>query len=54
MFSEAECKPMHEEDNDNYCGSTGCMLACDPDGVIAPCIRFMKSSLDLISFSAII
>ena len=45
MFSEAECKPMHEEDNDNYCGSTGCMLACDPDGVIAPCIRFMKSSL---------
>jgi radical SAM peptide maturase (CXXX-repeat target family) len=45
MFSENSCKPQPPEDNNNYCGSTGCMLACDPDGLIAPCIRFMKSSL---------
>lgn len=45
MFNSDECKPMVDEDNQNYCGSTGCMLACDPDGQICPCIRFMKSSL---------
>ena len=45
MFSSEDCKPMVDEDNQNYCGSTGCMLACDPDGQICPCIRFMKSSL---------
>jgi radical SAM peptide maturase (CXXX-repeat target family) len=45
FFDENDCKPMQEEDNQNYCGSTGCMLACDPDGTICPCIRFMKSSL---------
>lgn len=31
--------------NENYCGSTGHMLACDYRGDIYPCIRFMKSSL---------
>ena len=31
--------------NENYCGSTGHMLACDYKGDIYPCIRFMKSSL---------
>lgn len=45
LFAENACIPCDENDNKNYCGSTGCMLACDPDGVIAPCIRFMKSSL---------
>lgn len=45
MFNQDDCKPMVDEDNQNYCGSTGCMLACDPDGQICPCIRFMKSSL---------
>lgn len=29
----------------NYCGSTGSMLACDPFGKIFPCIRFMDTSL---------
>lgn len=33
--------------NDNYCGSTGHMLACDYRGDIYPCIRFMKSSLGI-------
>lgn len=45
MFDEKSCQLQTDKDNNNYCGSTGCMLACDPDGVIAPCIRFMKSSL---------
>lgn len=45
MFNEMIGIPLTEEDNQNYCGSTGCMLCCDPDGVIAPCIRFLKSSL---------
>lgn len=45
LFNVQDCLPLTEEDNANYCGSTGCMLACDPDGQICPCIRFMKSSL---------
>jgi radical SAM peptide maturase (CXXX-repeat target family) len=45
MFEEGQFCPQTSEDNQNYCGSTGCMLACDPDGNISPCIRFMKSSL---------
>lgn len=27
------------------CGGTGMMLACDPDGKLFPCIRYMESSL---------
>lgn len=45
MFDEKHCIPLFEKDNNNYCGSTGCMLICDPDGNIAPCVRFLKSSL---------
>lgn len=45
MFDEKLCKPQSLMDNKNYCGSTGCMLCCDPDGNVAPCIRFLKSSL---------
>ena len=45
MFDEQHCHPLAQHENQNYCGSTGAMLACDPDGNICPCIRFMKSSL---------
>lgn len=45
LFDEVSSKPQPASDNKNYCGSTGCMLICDPDGVIAPCVRFLKSSL---------
>jgi radical SAM peptide maturase (CXXX-repeat target family) len=45
MFDDSYCRPLDDSDNQNYCGSTGCMLCCDPDGNIAPCIRFLKSSL---------
>ena len=45
MFDEGYCRPQSLSDNKNYCGSTGCMLCCDPDGNVAPCVRFLKSSL---------
>lgn len=45
ILDEFSCVPEHKFDNKNYCGSTGCMLTCDPDGIVAPCIRFLKSSL---------
>lgn len=45
ILEENACKPQIPLENQNYCGSTGCMLCCDPDGVIAPCVRFLKSSL---------
>lgn len=32
-------------ENSNWCGGTGMMLACDPDGKFFPCIRYMESSL---------
>lgn len=37
--------PLNLEDNDNWCGGTGKMLAFDPDGIIYPCLRYMPSSL---------
>ena len=37
--------PMDEEDNQNWCGGTGSMLACDPDGILYPCLRYMPSSV---------
>lgn len=37
--------PMTETENSNWCGGTGNMLACDPDGRYFPCIRYMESSL---------
>ena len=45
MFNEIQYCPQSKVNNNNYCGSTGCMLCCDPDGNIAPCVRFLKSSL---------
>jgi len=38
-------KPKDPEDLGTWCGGTGSMLACDPDGYLFPCIRFMESSL---------
>jgi len=39
--------PMEETDNDNWCGGNARMLACDPDGKLFPCLRYMESSLGL-------
>ena len=45
LFSDIFFHPMTEEDNDNWCGGTGKMLAFDPNGIAYPCIRYMPSSL---------
>ena len=45
IFSEALFHPKKEEDNENWCGGTGMMLACDYKGDLYPCLRYMESSL---------
>lgn len=45
LFNENNYKPIPENENDNWCGGTGKMLACDPQGNIYPCLRYMSSSL---------
>lgn len=38
-------KPKQETDIENWCGGNGVMIACDWDGEIYPCIRYMEMSL---------
>lgn len=45
LFEEDHFCPMDEDDNQNWCGGNGLMLACDPDGVLYPCLRYMPSSI---------
>lgn len=45
LFEEDSFEPMSEDDNQNWCGGNGVMLACDPDGVLYPCLRYMPSSI---------
>ncbi|WP_343209462.1 radical SAM peptide maturase, CXXX-repeat target family [Anaerolentibacter hominis] len=45
LFVENFFQPKAETDLDNWCGGTGFMLSCDPDGYLYPCIRYMESSL---------
>lgn len=45
LFEEYFFSPMTEDDNRNWCGGTGDMLAMDPDGFLYPCLRYMESSL---------
>lgn len=45
FFTEKHGYPKPAKDNDNWCGGTGLMLSCDPDGILFPCIRYMESSL---------
>lgn len=45
LFREEFYQPKEETDLDTWCGGTGLMIACDPDGNIFPCIRYMESSL---------
>ena len=45
LFEENYFKPKDENDLQNWCGGTGLMLSCDPDGYLYPCIRYMESSL---------
>ena len=46
IFDDWIGHPMSEDDNQNWCGGTGSMLAFDPDGKAYPCIRYMPSSLN--------
>lgn len=45
LFDDRYFTPMDEEDNRNWCGGTGAMVAFDPVGKAYPCIRYMDSSL---------
>lgn len=45
MFNKNLFCPIPEEENRNYCGASGHMLAVNYKGEIFPCIRFMESSL---------
>ena len=45
LYEEDFFAPKQEGDDDNWCGGTGMMLSCDPDGYLYPCIRYMESSL---------
>lgn len=45
LFDESSFHPLPPEENQNWCGGTGVMLACDPDGLLYPCIRYMESSI---------
>ena len=45
MFKENIGKNLSPEENGNWCGGTGAMIAVDYKGDIYPCIRYMESSL---------
>lgn len=45
LFDEKLFAPMSPTDNQNWCGGAGLMIACDPDGNIYPCLRYMESSV---------
>lgn len=45
LFIDTFFKPKEVNDLNNWCGGTGLMLSCDPDGYLYPCIRYMESSL---------
>lgn len=41
MFDETIGIPLGDEDNTNWCGGDGKMLAIGPDGRLYPCLRYM-------------
>ena len=45
QFDPSSYIMLNEEDNNNWCGGDGKMLALDPDGKIFNCVRYMESSL---------
>ena len=45
FFEENQFEAREESDNQAWCGGTGKMLACDPDGVLYPCLRYMPLSV---------
>ena len=45
LFDTDWYQPMKENDDNNWCGGTGQMLAFGVDGVIYPCLRYAPASL---------
>jgi radical SAM peptide maturase (CXXX-repeat target family) len=45
IFESDFFHPKEETDLENWCGGDGKMIACDWDGEIYPCIRYMEMSL---------
>lgn len=45
IFDENNFQPMSIDDNENWCGGNGSMIALDWKGDIYPCLRYMESSL---------
>lgn len=45
MFDNTLFHPLTSDDNQNWCGGNGEMIALGCDGIIYPCLRYMKSSL---------
>lgn len=45
LFEEQFFKDISLDEDQNYCGGRGKMLACDPDGILYPCLRYMPSSV---------
>lgn len=45
IFDMNRYRPLPKEDNQNWCGGDGQMLALDPDGYIYNCVRYMASSI---------
>ncbi|MCT4686097.1 radical SAM peptide maturase, CXXX-repeat target family [Vallitalea sp.] len=41
LFDESIGKSLSKENNQNWCGGTGCMLAIAPDERIYPCLRYV-------------
>lgn len=45
FFTNTIGQPMDENENQNWCGGTGAMMAVDPSGQITPCLRYSSLSL---------
>lgn len=45
LFEDNIGNPMCPEDDKNYCGGTGSMIALDWQGNVYPCLRYMPSSI---------
>lgn len=45
ILAEDMFKPKSPDELQTWCGGLGDMLACDPDGWLYPCLRYMESSL---------
>lgn len=46
LFEEDLFRPMSADEDANWCGGDGQMLACDTEGILYPCIRYMDTSLN--------